>query len=140
MQRLDERKHDLVPMFCIVICVTFITCLLLTQTVGASEIWHGTGEPGGDARPWDMTQFIKRILSLYGIFKAIAAPFAVASIAVSALEVIFGSEKEHGKALSRIKYTVIALACIYLIPAFIQMGYDAVRNLKWDPTNPDFVW
>ena len=140
MQRLNEKKDKTQVMLCVAICVAIITAFLLMHSVGASEIWHGTEDPGATARPWDMTEFANRIVALYGIFKAIAAPFAVASMAISAVEVIFGSENEQEKALSRIKYTVIALACIYLIPAFIQMGYDTVRNLKWDPTNPDFVW
>ena len=140
MQRLDEVKRERVFLLLFLICLALAMCLLLTQGVSASEIWSGEGEPGITANPWDMREFGQKIYKLYNIMKAVAAPLAVASIGVSAVGALFGSEKEQEKAFNRIKYTVIAIACLYLIPAFIGMGYDVVKDLQWDPTNPTVTW
>lgn len=140
MQNLNEARRSRMLMLLFFACIAFAVCLLVAHPAYASEIWAGTGEGGASGKPWDMKEYGQKIVTMYSIVKAIAAPFAAASVAVSALEVLFGSEREQGKALSRLKYTVIALACLYLLPIFISMGYNAVKNIQWDPTNPDFNW
>lgn len=49
------------------------------------------------------------------------------------------NEQEQSKGMARIKYTLMAVAAIFLLPAVINIGYDLAKNFMWDPNNPDYV-
>jgi hypothetical protein len=110
-----------------------IVCL--TSPAFASNVWSGTH--ANDS--WDLTGFLDRIMDVYNLIKAICAPLAVCSIAGGGFEVLFGNEQEQSKGMARIKYTLMAVAAIFLLPAVINIGYDLAKNFMWDPNNPDYV-
>lgn len=140
MQGLEGMKHERRCLLIFFVCLTIAMCLLLMRPVYASEIWKGEGEAGLEGNSWTMVEFGQKIYTLYKIMQAVAAPLAVASIGISAVGALFGNEKEQEKAFTRMKYTIIAIACLYLVPTFIGMGYDVVKNIQWDPTHPTFDW
>lgn len=118
----------------------FLLCKLcnydcLPDVSSLSNVWSGTH--ANDS--WDLTGFLDRIMDAYNLIKAICAPLAVCSIAGGGFEVLFGNEQEQSKGMARIKYTLMAVAAIFLLPAVINIGYDLAKNFMWDPNNPDYV-
>lgn len=109
--------------------------MCLSSPAYASNVWSGTF--GGQG--WDMSEFLDRIMAAYNLIKAICAPLAVCSIAGSGFEVLFGNEQEQAKGLARIKYTLMAVAAIFLLPVAINIGFDLAKNFMWDPNNPDYI-
>lgn len=77
---------------------------------------------------------------IYTLITAIAVPLAVISIVVGACK-FFGlsilsflnREKQLEAGRRQIIITVVALACIYLLPAVIMFAYDFVQDYKWKP-------
>ncbi|MGM9554804.1 MAG: hypothetical protein ACI3V2_10890 [Faecousia sp.] len=77
---------------------------------------------------------------VYTLITAIALPLAVISIVVGACK-FFGlsilsflnREKQLEAGRRQIIITVVALACIYLMPAVIMLVYDFVQDYKWKP-------
>lgn len=133
MDTMIKRRDRLflIAGFCI---LTLIMLLLFAQTASASEsIWSGTY----DGKVWDMSVFKSRILAVYSLMKGVCAPIAVCSIAAGAFEVLLGNEREQAKGMARIKYTFMAVMALYLLPAFINMGYSIAKNYAWDPYHPD---
>mgnify|MGYP005806396399 FL=1 len=126
-----ERKRWMI--FCFVSCAIMVACL--TSPAFASNVWSGTH--ANDS--WDLTGFLDRIMDVYNLIKAICAPLAVCSIAGGGFEVLFGNEQEQSKGMARIKYTLMAVAAIFLLPGVINIGYDLAKNFMWDPNNPDYV-
>ena len=127
----EERKRWMI--FCFVSCAIMVACL--TSPAFACNVWSGTH--ANDS--WDLTGFLDRIMDIYNLIKAICAPLAVCSIAGGGFEVLFGNEQEQSKGMARIKYTLMAVAAIFLLPAVINIGYDLAKNFMWDPNNPDYV-
>lgn len=115
--------------------IGLFAAMCLSSPAYASNIWSGTY--GGEG--WDMSEFLARIMDAYNLIKAICAPLAVCSIAGGGFEVLFGNEQEQGKGLSRIKYTLMAVAAIFLLPVAINIGFDLAKNFMWDPSNPDYI-
>lgn len=115
------------------ICILAVTWL--SSPAYASNVWSGTHANGG----WDLSVFLDRILDVYNLIKAVCAPLAVCSIAGGGFEVLFGNEQEQSKGFARIKYTVMAVIALYLLPVAINIGYDLAKNFMWDPNNPDYV-
>ncbi len=112
-----------------------ILALCLSSPAFASNVWSGTHANDN----WNLTGFLDRIMDVYNLIKAICAPLAVCSIAGGGFEVLFGNEQEQSKGIARIKYTLMAVAAIFLLPAVINIGYDLAKNFMWDPNNPDYV-
>lgn len=134
MQRsLSGRERSRWILFSLASCVMMIA--YLTSPVYASNVWSGTYANVG----WDMSGFLDRIMDIYNLIKAICAPLAVCSIAGAGFEVLFGNEQEQAKGMARIKYTLMAVAAIFLLPAAINIGYDLAKNFMWDPNNPDYI-
>lgn len=77
---------------------------------------------------------------VYTLITAIALPLAVISIVVGACK-FFGlsilsflnREKQLEAGRRQIIITVVALVCIYLMPAVIMLAYDFVQDYKWKP-------
>ncbi len=107
----------------------------LSSPANASNVWSGTYANAN----WDLTSLLDRIMDVYNLIKAICAPLAVCSIAGGGFEVLFGNEQEQSKGMARIKYTLMAVAAIFLLPAAINIGYDLAKNFMWDPYHPDYV-
>lgn len=114
-------------------CVFAVICF--SSPANASNVWSGTYA----SADWDLTGLLDRIMDIYNLIKAICAPLAVCSIAGGGFEVLFGNEQEQSKGVARIKYTLMAVAAIFLLPAAINIGYDLAKNFMWDPYNPDYV-
>lgn len=112
-----------------------IMVVCLSSPVYASEVWSGTYA----SKDWNMSGFLDRVMDAYNLIKAICAPLAVCSIAGGGFEVLFGNEQEQSKGVARIKYTLMAVATVFLLPAAINIGYDLAKNFMWDPNNPDYV-
>lgn len=117
----------------VLICVLAVTSL--SSPAYASDVWSGTYANAD----WDLTGLLDRIMAVYNLIKAICAPLAVCSIAGGGFEILFGNEQEQSKGMTRIKFTLMAVAAIFLLPAVINIGYDLAKNFMWDPHNPDYV-
>lgn len=134
MQRsVSERKHTRWIIGIVTFYVFAVICF--SSPANASNIWTGTYA----STDWDLTGLLDRIMDVYNLIKAICAPLAVCSIAGGGFEVLFGNEQEQSKGMARIKYTLMAVAAIFLLPAAINIGYDLAKNFMWDPYNPDYV-
>lgn len=106
--------------------------ILCVQPASAAGIWQGIY----DGQVWSMDGFRIRIMKVYNLFKAICAPLAVCSIAAGGFEVLLGSESDQAKGIARIKFTLMAVVALYLLPVIINFGYDIAKNFIWDPYHP----
>ena len=63
-----------------------------------------------------------KMMEGYRLIRNVAAALAAGGIAISALMALLGSSKEAEKAVSSIRYIVLALICILILPAVVTFG------------------
>lgn len=76
-----------------------------------------------------------RFLYIIGQVRLFATYGAIISIAVNGVLLLVGGDKVADKAKTGMIYTIIALAAMYMIPAFLSMGKSFFGS-GWDPYNP----
>lgn len=117
------KNNKLTRILLIAVCIT-----VLSGTVNASGPFEAI-DGGGSA-----------MKQAYTLITAIAVPLAVISIVVGACK-FFGlsilsflnREKQIEVGRRQIVITLVALGCIYLMPAVIMFSYDFVQDYKWKP-------
>ena len=106
-------------------------------TVTASTVLYAMARPADEAADSESVQdFIPKINKTIRLFRSIALPLAALALAYSALEMLFGGEKEMEKAKVRIKLVIAALAVMYLLPLVINSVVDFASQHAWDPASP----
>lgn len=83
-----------------------------------------------------LTAFITEIKQDFGIIQKLAMPASVIALCCAAF-LFFGNERNMEKGMSVIKYTVIALFCIWVFPAAVSEFASAINSagLAWNPAH-----
>lgn len=135
MNDLQHPSRKRLVQLSLIMVVGLLALNIYTRPVLASGIWQGMY----DNKSWDLEPFRERIMDIYTLFKAICAPLAVCSIVAGGFEVLLGSEQEQAKGFARIKYTLMAVIALYLLPTVINIGYEIAKQYIWDPWHPEYV-
>lgn len=111
----------------------FLLCKILAviTTIGICTIVTSAG--------WQdrMKEFVEAIVEYFGMIQKTASGVAAAAIAVCSLGIIGGNQKEKEVNWQRIKWIVIALVALWLLPLFIGFGREIVKDYKWNPAVPN---
>ena len=83
--------------------------------------------------------FIGQINEVLETFRKIALPLASLALAYCVFGILFGNEKEIETAKARIKYILIAIAVLFLLPAIINQAISVASGLAWNPASPSTV-
>lgn len=136
MDSLDTKKQRRRIARCFfMICVVAGVTAVFTNADAANATWSGTTGVGSLAnQSWDMTEFKNKVWAIYKIADTIACAVAAVAFAVNLLEAITGTMQEAEAAKQRIKYVLIALILIQLIPLFIEFGVTIGHKYEWTPS------
>ena len=77
-------------------------------------------------------QFQETVNKTYGILRIVALGGGALALAGCGLIMMYGSNKDGEKAKATIKYILIAVAGIWILPAVIRLG-KTMFGTAWDP-------
>ncbi len=81
------------------------------------------------------TTYIAQVNSFLGLARNVALYIAAAGLAWTAFTMLFGSEKDASASKTKIKYILIAIVCLILLPYVIQFGRSLFGG-AYSPTVP----
>lgn len=80
------------------------------------------------------SDFLRAISDYYEAAIEVALPLAALSIAVSAFRVLIeNTDKAFEKAKAQVKYTLIAIVILILLPSFVAAGIRLGDRYGWNP-------
>jgi len=132
-----RKKHfrKSVPMVFVIVVVMLLVVSRLCTVASAMGI-PMTGDTL-DGQSWSMVEWWKEIQVAYNSFRSISLGLGTVSVALGAMNIMMNSdEKKQAQGKEQIKITIIAVAAIFLLPLFIQWGFELISGHQWDPGNP----
>lgn len=103
----------------------FITAVLI---VAILSIQVGFAANSMESMKSSFTDILRQVQKIGTMFAAVA-------LAIDAVIMAMGSDQARDKARTAMIYVIIAVAGLYLIPAFFHLGADNI-GLSWDPYHP----
>lgn len=77
------------------------------------------------------------VADMYRVFANISIPLGVVSFAAGAVKLLTsGEEREQAKGKAQMKYTLMVVAGIQVLPLVLSAAYNLTRGFRWDPFNP----
>lgn len=95
----------------ILACLVLFSVLSILSTVHASAAGDVSTTGIGDS-----------LMAGYTLIRNISAALATVGVVISGLMMLFGSGKAVEQAQSSMRYCILALICILLLPAFVTFG------------------
>lgn len=102
-----------------------VTCAaLVTQALAASN---------GTAVAQFPANFLGEIKTVYYTFTSAAMALATVAFAAGGMKMLFGGKQDTDKALKQMKFALVALVCLYMLPMVMALGKQVGRAFAWNP-------
>lgn len=119
---MKSHKKTVAAIFLILAMV----CLCMITAFAADEV--------PEAVTTEIASFLDEIKDFYDFAASIALPIATVAISWSGLNALLGDSRDMERAATTLKWVVIALAALYLLPSVISYGIKIFEDSGWDPS------
>lgn len=81
----------------------------------------------------ELQKYGKQIEKIYNLFTAVALPCACVCFAFGAFKMLMGDEKEASTGKTIMKFAILGIFAILVLPSAIGIGIDVGKTYGWTP-------
>lgn len=134
--KIQKNQTSLAPKRSAVIrvCTFLLVVVMATSFAYAGIPMTGYDEDGNEA--WDLSEWWETNGKVYDIFARITSALGTVSFVIGGIKAMASDESASKKGLAQMKYSLIAVAAIQLLPVVIMLGFELAEPFMWDAANP----